>query len=429
MTMAMKLFAAFAAALCAAGAAATDRYVAQSGQTPDPGAGYVTWAQAASNIQDAVNKAAVNDTIWVGAGRYYAPDAPSNTYGPTVVVINKALALRSSNGAPESTIIDGGGQYRGITIQNFTTTTNLYIVDGFTITNCSATNFGGGIYITPVSSTYMTSVVQNCLITDNKVIGGGGGIYCSRALTVSNCIIRSNIATTNDAGSPPGSGGGMFFAASTLVTDCKIYGNQSLGTNNNLNYGGSAVHIYRNHFTFRNTLIYDNWGNYPYCGYAIFSMVGSLVDPAECMLNLENCVIFGHTVGGGIHARRSNWTLNILNSIIYSNTPVNFTGNACSMGPGTAVTNLYMDYSCTITNGLLGTFPGSNTTNSPAFVDYAAGDFRLSEGSPCINAGTNQAWMDGAPDLDRRSRVDRFSGIVDMGCYEYHLPGMIFSVR
>jgi len=427
--MAMKLFAAFAAALCAAGAAAADRYVAQNGQTPDPGAGYVTWGQAASNIQDAVNKAAVNDTIWVGAGHYYAPAAPSNTYGPTVVVLNKALALRSSNSAPESTIIDGGGQYRGITIQNFTTTTNLYIVDGFTITNCSATNYGGGILVTPVSATYMTTVVQNCTITDNKTYDNGGGIYSSRHLTVSNCVIRNNMATNNPAGVAPGSGGGMFINYHALVTDSIFHGNRSMGASNDLNRGGSAVHMYRSRQTFRNTLIYDNWGNYPYCGYAIFSVVGSGADPAECMLNLENCVIFGHTVGGGIHARRSNWTLNILNSIIYSNTPVNFTGNACSMGPGTAITNLYMYYSCTITNGLLGTFPGSNTTNYPAFVDYAAGDFRLSDGSPCINAGTNQAWMAGAPDLDRRSRVDRFSGIVDMGCYEYHLPGMIFSVR
>jgi hypothetical protein len=30
--------------------------------------------------------------------------------------------------------------------------------------------------------------------------------------------------------------------------------------------------------------------------------------------------------------------------------------------------------------------------------------------------------MSGALDLDGRSRIDRFSGIVDMGCYEY-LPG------
>jgi len=50
----------------------------------------------------------------------------------------------------------------------------------------------------------------------------------------------------------------------------------------------------------------------------------------------------------------------------------------------------------------------------------------LAQSSPCINSGTNEYWMN--LDLDGRSRIDRFSGMVDMGCYEYLPAGIMFSV-
>jgi len=36
--------------------------------------------------------------------------------------------------------------------------------------------------------------------------------------------------------------------------------------------------------------------------------------------------------------------------------------------------------------------------------------------------------MNGAFDLDGHSRIDRFSGVVDMGCYEYLPAGTMYSV-
>ena len=58
-----------------------------------------------------------------------------------------------------------------------------------------------------------------------------------------------------------------------------------------------------------------------------------------------------------------------------------------------------------------------------------AGNYRLNRNSPCINAGANQPWMDGAVELDGRRRIDRFSGQVDMGCYEYVGAGTMFSLQ
>ena len=70
-----------------------------------------------------------------------------------------------------------------------------------------------------------------------------------------------------------------------------------------------------------------------------------------------------------------------------------------------------------------------NTTNNPQFVNFAGGSFRLKSTSPCINTGTNQAWMNGATDLDGQRRIDPVSGIVDMGCYEYVTRGTMFIIR
>jgi hypothetical protein len=46
----------------------------------------------------------------------------------------------------------------------------------------------------------------------------------------------------------------------------------------------------------------------------------------------------------------------------------------------------------------------------------APGDYHLRSDSPCNNAGTNQAWMAGAVDLDGRDRI--LLGTVDIGAYE-----------
>jgi len=55
---------------------------------------------------------------------------------------------------------------------------------------------------------------------------------------------------------------------------------------------------------------------------------------------------------------------------------------------------------------------------NPDFVDLVLNDYHLLAGSPCIDTGTNMAWMDPpATDLDGNPRVQ--DGTVDMGCYEF----------
>jgi hypothetical protein len=62
------------------------------------------------------------------------------------------------------------------------------------------------------------------------------------------------------------------------------------------------------------------------------------------------------------------------------------------------------------------------------FVDAANGDFRLADGSPCIDAGTNAA--PGLPDYDFEGDDRILDGdgdgtaIVDMGVDEFTVPVM-----
>jgi parallel beta-helix repeat protein len=66
-------------------------------------------------------------------------------------------------------------------------------------------------------------------------------------------------------------------------------------------------------------------------------------------------------------------------------------------------------------------WPGvGNMMSPPAFVNPAAGDYRLATNAPCIDAGTNGEWMQSATDLDGKPRI--IHGTVDLGAYEAIKP-------
>jgi hypothetical protein len=113
---------------------------------------------------------------------------------------------------------------------------------------------------------------------------------------------------------------------------------------------------------------------------------------------VENCTITSNQSadrGGGVACIGSTV---VRNSIIYGNTAIT---SPDVYGGGT------LSYCCTPLVAGVG-----NTTNDPTFVS----GFRIGVGSPCLNAGTNLAWMLGATDLDGSPRI--VNGTVDMGAYE-----------
>lgn len=96
-------------------------------------------------------------------------------------------------------------------------------------------------------------------------------------------------------------------------------------------------------------------------------------------------------------------------------------GQAVALRGGGSITNC-----CLAPTNVYGS---ANISTEPVLVDRDAGDFCLQKTSPCINAGLYQSWMDGALDLDGRRRLDRFSQLVDIGCYEYVPRGSMIGLR
>ena len=92
------------------------------------------------------------------------------------------------------------------------------------------------------------------------------------------------------------------------------------------------------------------------------------------------------------------------NSIIY--------GNSVMDGTYTNWYSVAMQYSCSdpLANG------AGNICADPLFVDPANGNYRLTEGSPCLNAGYNIYVHSMQKDVDSHNRI--LDGVVDMGCYE-----------
>ena len=434
-----------ASALLDFSGALADHYVAQNGQAPS--GTFTSWDTAASNIQDAVNVAYTNSTVWVGAGRYTASTSSVDYAGTNVVYINRALTLRSSNSAPGDSIIDGQGSNRGIAIVYGSSTTNLFVVNGFTISNCSANVtsaltsarcYGGGILFLPSSGVTWTGVVQNCVICNNSVGPGsgydfGGGIFGGATvsgryfLLVTNCIIRDNL-------NYKGWGGGLYAGAygGTMVHSCLFENNSAISGGGCLgNYSTFINCIFRNNAatgtvsnvggggvkggynTFTNCLGYYNTAAYG-GGFSWSDNNGPLY--FYCCTIVSNRSLYG----GGIRMDKAIDQLTVVNSIVYSNSTIDFYR-------GALFTN-YISFSCFRTNGLEGTTLGTgNITSPPAFVNFAGQDFRLSLNSPCLNTGTNMDWMTNAVDLDGKARI-RY-GRADMGAYEHVYNGTIYKMR
>lgn len=369
------------------------------------------------------------------------------TYNEAIDFLGKAVRLYSSGGA-EVTTINGTGYYH--VVQCVSGEDSNTILEGFTVTGGNAnsgyysTNCGGGMF-----NYYTSPTVTNCIFSGNSADAGGGMYNEYGSPTVTDCTFTGNSAYYY--------GGGIENLNSTpIVTNCTFSGNSAL-------YNGGGIYNVYSSPTVTNCVFSANSASIGggMCNLDLALIVSncifsdnSAIDYGGGMFNgnsssiLVNCVFRGNSAaeGGGGMLNNSS-SPKVTNCTFVYNSAVNNSGGIynslsspivtnCIIWANTnsQITNYDSSYPaityCDIQDGYSGT---GNINTAPLFIDLdglddipgtADDNFRLSTGSPCIDAGDNLGVPPGiVSDADGYSRlIDgdlNISVIVDMGAYEF----------
>jgi len=339
-------------------------YVDPSGAAIYP---YTNWSMAARDIQTAVDQSARGSCVWVSNGVYTLSAS---------VTIPRAMTVRSLNGA-EAATIHGNDAVQCVSLLATGAT-----ISGFTLTGGRG-HLGGGVYCGRGAVVDRCRAMSNRAYHASSTLVWGGGVYCEGG-TVRYSAIEDNRTAEE------GYGGGGYITSSGLVEHCTILRNEG-------GYGGGLYvtegSVVRNSIVAGNLALNSDYNE---------SGGGGVYCSTESAI--ENCTIVNNRAnrsGAGVLLYYNGY---VHNSIIWSNQGANvyiFGG----MG--------YVDHTCSTPlpagNG--------NIAADPLFADLETLDVRLQPGSPCINVGTNQAWM--AKDTDYQGYDRIINGRVDLGVYEF----------
>jgi hypothetical protein len=362
-----------------------------------------SWADAFLRLQDALAAAWYGDKIRVADG-IYRPDQ-----GLRQIPGDRDATFRLKNGVDVKGAYAGfggadpnarnfrdyktilSGDLNGDDGQNFAKNAeNTYhivkciecdantVLDGFTITggNATADYIAGGMFNYESSPTIKnctfsanyagqgggmanrnsSPTVKNCTFSGNSTMYGGGGMYNTDNSnpTVTGCVFSDSSVRLLG-------GGGMYNGdSSPMVTNCRFSGNSAMMGGGMYNVGDSTTTVTNCTFT-------ENWAS---------AWGGGIQNEAGAMPNVTNCILWGDIPD-----------------------EVGFAGSAIIT---------YSD--------VRGAWAGEgNIARDPEFADPEG---RLSSGSPCIDAGSNEAVPSGiTKDLDGNPRIT--NGTVDMGAFEF----------
>ncbi len=372
-------------------------------------------------IQGAIDASVDDDEIVVAPG----------TFVESIDFLGKTIIVRSSDGAAVTTIEGAGSTV--VTCANYEGSDTVF--QGFTVT--------GGV--TGMSNDgFAEPMVIDCTFTDNDAYGMTNSLSYA---TIVGCTFSNN-----------GIGAYNYFSGDATFIDCAFTGN-AVGSwvvesdptlvgctfaNNSFDgaYNGAFARS-----TFRRCSFIANGGG-------IFNSLWGCAIVSNCAISgnggwgivsnsyksyaaIWNCAITGNSDGGILHnddtyidactvAGNGGWGIALggFGNVGFVSSCVVW-GNSLGSIDGASEDVRYSD--------IEGGFAGEgNIDADPLFNNPKSGDYRLSAGSPCIDAGDNTGW--GPCYLDLRGRFRLFDDpdtrdtglgdppIIDMGAYEFGSP-------
>jgi len=364
---------------------------------------FVSSLQAASNNGE-------DDVLILEAGTYQG----NFSYQPRD---GKTTTIRGAEGTtPSEVVLDGGGEGSVFTLVAFPEGCFVTLA-GLTVQNgMRDRHYGGGIRVVSVSGT-LELYLRNVIVQHNSAAYSGGGIginprgNSSTKVEIRDSIIRYN-ETPGLANGGQGRGGGIYAYAykgnssiELLVVNSLIYGNKANWTGGGIEFDASEV---GDENTARMVLINT-------------TVAGNVSD-----MNNRSWFPGGGIMIYGYGGEGSRATLELYNSIVWGNTATaGAPGQDIYLGardPGEA--ELHADH-CDLGDVRVDESVGSpiyekNQVISfdPLFLDPEAGDFRLGEDSPCLDAGTADVSGPGLPGLDIDGNPRVCGAAPDLGPYE-----------
>ena len=420
------------------------------------------WSTAFADLQEALDAAAGDpDQIWVAAGIYYPStevEGAGSRYRSFQLMNGVAVyggfdatetSLSQRDVQNNVTILSGDigtasddsdNCYHVFHHPSGTNLDTTAILDGFTITAGNANvagmphDAGGGMRNESVNPT-----VRNCTFRGNSAIWGGGMENFEASPVIVNCTFSENFASVGGGVNNFNSnmlltgctfrdnsatrGGGMYSRvnSSPTLTDCAFSGNSASM------HGGGMYNLANSTPTLINCTFGGNTAN---------SYGGGMVNTQSSNPILTNCTFSENSAddGGGMYNNENSSPI-LTNSILWGNSDSG--GKDESAQINTSVGTPAINYCCV--QGLSGGLGGTgNIGEYPEFVDANGLDdivgteddnLRLSESSPCIDAGDNTAVpVEVETDLDGQARIIdgdcNDSEIVDMGAYEFNYAYM-----
>jgi hypothetical protein len=363
-----------------------------------------SWSTAYTNVQDALNAARSNDTVYLAGHTFRITNQLSWTGIASYVTIRGGYAATNDVDQPGSydarrwpTVIarSGSNRFRVLAMTSITNCTmeRVTVTGGFPANG----DYGCGINISSCKSVLLSdcSIISNVFSVAADTSLFGGGLYANASVfTLSNCLVSGNtLSIPGNYGGASLAGAGIYQSGGTMtLVDSRIMLNSLIQTRN-IPVGG-GLYVSGGTCVLRDCLVQ---GNSSYRGPG----TGLYLTGAACTTRLENCTIV-HNIGEGVN--RNNGVVSATNSILWGNLD-DVTGTVsltfCDIGTPDPFW----------TNGINGCF-----SSDPLF-EYG---YYLSTNSPCRGTGLGSASAWGL--TQRTTQVD---GTLDDGAQVdlgYHFP-------